>query len=80
MAGAGEAARAAVGFDAGATSRRYGLTFGVSARNVFNNVNLATPIGNLSSPLFGESNGLSSGPYSSNTANRRIDLQVTFSF
>jgi len=68
------------GFDAGATNRRYGLTFSVSARNVLNNVNLATPIGNLSSPLFGESNGLAGGPYSSNTANRRVDLQVTFSF
>jgi hypothetical protein len=68
------------GLDSGATNRRYGLTFAVSARNVFNNVNLATPVGNLSSPLFGESNGLAGGPYSSNTANRRIDLQVTFSF
>lgn len=68
------------GFDVGATNRRYALTFAVSARNVFNNVNLATPVGNLSSPLFGESNGLAGGPYSSNTANRRIDLQVTFSF
>jgi len=78
-AGGGGGARGG-GFDAGATNRRYGLTFGVSVRNVFNNVNLATPIGNLSSPLFGESNGLSPGPYSSSTANRRIDLQVTFSF
>jgi hypothetical protein len=68
------------GLDAGATNRRYSLTFAVSARNVFNNVNLATPVGNLSSPLFGASNGLASGPYSSSTANRRIDLQVTFSF
>jgi hypothetical protein len=67
-------------FDAGATNKRYNLTFAVSARNVLNNVNLATPIGNLSSPLFGESNGLAGGPYSSNTANRRIDLQVTFGF
>jgi hypothetical protein len=67
------------GFDA-PSNRRYGLTFAVSARNIFNNVNEATPIGNLSSPLFGESNGLAAGPYSSNTANRRIDLQVTFSF
>ena len=67
------------GFDA-ASDRRYGLTFAVSARNVLNNVNTAVPIGNLSSPLFGESNGLAGGPYSSNTANRRIDLQVTFSF
>jgi hypothetical protein len=68
------------GFDAGATNKRYGLTFAVSARNVLNNVNLATPIGDLSSPLFGQSNGLAGGPYSSNTANRRIDVQVTFSF
>jgi hypothetical protein len=67
-------------FDAGATNRRYTLTFAVAARNVLNNVNLAIPVGNLSSPLFGQSNGLAGGPYSSNTANRRIDLQVTFGF
>jgi Carboxypeptidase regulatory-like domain/TonB dependent receptor len=68
------------GFDQGATNRRYSLTFAVAARNIFNNVNLATPIGDLSSPVFGLSNGLAGGPYSSNTANRRIDLQVTFGF
>jgi hypothetical protein len=67
------------GFDA-PSNRRYGLTFAVSARNIFNNVNDATPIGNLSSPVFGESNGLAGGPYSSNTANRRVDLQMTFTF
>src|SRR6202040_4249395 len=43
------------GFDQGATNRRYSLTFAVSARNAFNKVNLATPIGDLSSPLFGQS-------------------------
>jgi hypothetical protein len=68
------------GMDAGATNRKYALTFGVNARNVFNNVNLATPIGNLSSPQFGEANGLAGGPYNNITANRRIDLQLTFSF
>jgi hypothetical protein len=67
------------GFDA-PSNRHYGLTFAVSARNIFNNVNDAIPIGNLSSPLFGEANGLAGGPYSSNTANRRMDLQVTFTF
>jgi hypothetical protein len=67
------------GFDL-PSSRRYSLTFAIAARNVLNNVNLATSVGNLSSPLFGESNGLAGGPYSSNTANRRIDLQVTFGF
>ncbi len=68
------------GPDAGATNHRYALTFSVNARNVFNNVNLATPIGNLGSPQFGESNGLAGRPYSDSTSNRRIDLQVSFSF
>ena len=64
----------------GASNNRYSLTFSVNARNVFNNVNLATPIGSLSSPLFGHANDLARGPYSSSTANRRIDLQVQFTF
>ncbi|MGB2679678.1 MAG: carboxypeptidase-like regulatory domain-containing protein [Candidatus Acidiferrum sp.] len=68
------------GPDAGATNRRYALTFGVIGRNVFNNVNVLTPIGNLGSPLFGESNGLTGRPYSDSTSNRRLDLQVTFTF
>jgi Carboxypeptidase regulatory-like domain/TonB dependent receptor len=66
--------------DAGATNRRYALTFGVVARNVFNNVNVLPLIGNLGSPLFGEPNGLIGRPYSDPSSNRRIDLQVTFSF
>ena len=68
------------GMDAGSTNRKYALTLGVNARNVFNNVNLGIPIGNLSSPQFGEANGLAGGPYNNNTANRRIDLQLSFSF
>jgi Carboxypeptidase regulatory-like domain len=63
-----------------ATSKRYNLTFSVSARNIFNRVNLSQPIGNLSSPLFGESNSLAGGPYSFGSATRRIDLQALFSF
>jgi hypothetical protein len=67
-------------FGGNPSNNRYNLTFGVNARNIFNNVNVATPIGNLSSPLFGQANGLAGGPYSSSTANRRIDLQVSFNF
>jgi carboxypeptidase family protein len=63
-----------------ATSRRYNLTFSVNARNVLNRVNLATPIGNLNSPLFGESNALAGGPFSSAAANRKLELQAAFSF
>ncbi len=63
-----------------ASNRRYSLTLGVNVRNIFNNVNLATPIGTLTSPQFGESNGLAGRPFSDSTSNRRIDLQLTFSF
>jgi hypothetical protein len=68
------------GMDAGATNRRYALTFAVSGRNIFNNVNVALPVGDLSSPLFGQSNGLAGGPFGSSTSNRRVDLQATFTF
>jgi hypothetical protein len=64
----------------GSSNYRYNLTFSVNARNLFNNVNFGTPIGNLSSPLFGEANSLAGQPYSSPTANRRIDLQLQFTF
>ncbi len=64
----------------GSSNRRYSLTLGVNARNLFNNVNVSPPIGNLSSPLFGVSNGLAGRPFSDSTSNRRVDLQLTFSF
>jgi hypothetical protein len=62
------------------TDRRYSLTFSVAVRNLLNNVNLAAPVGNLTSPLFGEANALAGGPFSSQSANRRIDVQATFNF
>ncbi len=62
------------------TSHRYNLTLSVSARNLLNNVNYAPPIGNLNSPIFGTSNALAGPPFSSGSANRRIDLQMLFSF
>ncbi|HEY6290890.1 MAG TPA: carboxypeptidase-like regulatory domain-containing protein [Terriglobia bacterium] len=61
-------------------NHRYNLTFSVQARNVFNNVNLGPPIGVLNSPLFGQSNSLAGGPFSSQAANRQINLQAMFSF
>ena len=63
-----------------ATTRRYNVTFSVSARNIFNRVNLAPPVGNLDSPIFAQSNALAGGPFSSGSASRRIDLQALFSF
>jgi hypothetical protein len=62
------------------TSHRYNLTFSVSARNLLNNVNYAAPVGNLDSPIFGTPNALAGAPFSSGSANRRIDLQMLFTF
>ena len=67
-------------FGGNPSDNRYNLTFSVNARNVFNHVNLSNPIGNLSSPLFGQSNSLVGGPFSSSTANRLIYLQCQFNF
>lgn len=60
--------------------RRYSLNFTAMGRNIFNNVNLATPVSVLQSPLFGKSNALSGGFFSSAASNRSIDLQVSFNF
>jgi hypothetical protein len=62
------------------SNKRYNLTFSANARNVFNNVNPAPPIGNLSSGLFGQSTALAGGVFNTQSANRRVDLQVMFSF
>src|ERR1700719_3696626 len=93
--GGGFGGRGGGGPDAGATNHRYSLTFSIAARNIFNDVNLTTPIGNLGSPLFGQSNGIATGfgpggPGGGGggggaggggaAANRKIDLQVSFNF
>jgi len=65
-------------FGSSSTNTRYSLTFSVGARNVFNNVNLGTPVGQLSSPLFGQSNSLAG--FFANGGNRHVDFQAMFSF
>lgn len=67
-------------FGGGTTNRRYNLTLSISARNLFNNQNPGLPIGNLSSPYFAQSISIAGGPFSSASANRRVDMQVMFSF
>jgi len=62
------------------TNQRYNLTFSANARNLFNFVNPAPPIGNLNSPLFGQSVALAGGVFNTQSANRRLDFQVMFSF
>jgi hypothetical protein len=62
------------------TTQRYSLTLSANARNLFNNVNPAPPIGNLNSPLFGQSVALAGGVFNTQSANRRLDFQVMFAF
>ena len=64
------------------SDRRYNLTLSSSVRNFFNKVNVGNPAGAwvLGSPFFDKYNSLQGGPFSTGVANRRIDLQATFSF
>ncbi|MFN7992915.1 MAG: carboxypeptidase regulatory-like domain-containing protein [Bryobacteraceae bacterium] len=64
------------------TSRRYNLTISVSARNLLNHVNPGPVIGQITSPLFGESNQVAGGygAFAETANNRRLELQMRFTF
>jgi hypothetical protein len=62
------------------SDRKFTVTFSVAARNLFNHVNPDTPVGNLSSPLFGQSTSIHGFGHGSASANRTIDFQARFSF
>lgn len=84
------AASAAAGKHLGAiignpgSGHRYNLTFSVSARNVLNHTNPGLITGNITSPLFGESNQIGRAPngegFYETANNRRIEMQVRFAF
>jgi Carboxypeptidase regulatory-like domain len=61
--------------------RKYSLTFIVGALNVFNIVNRGTPNGVLTSPLFGTTQTLATGPFGLPApGNRDVFMQALFSF
>jgi hypothetical protein len=66
------------------TEHRYNLTLSMSVQNLFNRANEGTPVGNLGSPLFGQSLttagrfGARDGGQSA--GNRRVELQLRFTF
>ncbi len=64
-----------------AAEKRFNLTFSVNFQNLLNHTNKFTPIGNLTSPSFGESNA-SAGSFGGGgaTGNRRIEAQVRLTF
>ncbi|HJP91980.1 MAG TPA: TonB-dependent receptor [Pyrinomonadaceae bacterium] len=82
--GAGPQGRSA----AASSEKRYTLNVSLNFQNVLNHVNLSTPVGNLSSPSFGESLGLGGafggfgggGGGSTGAGNRRIYAQVRLNF
>ena len=69
-----------MGMGGASSGHRYSLTLGAQASNLFNMVPYGTPTSSLSSPRFGQFTTLSTGPFSSQTAVRRIMLQATFNF
>jgi hypothetical protein len=90
-AGGGGAAKvAAIGPQGGGgtpSEKRYTLNVSINFQNLFNRVNLSTPVGNLASPSFGESLGLGGafggfggGGGSTGAGNRRIYAQVRLNF
>lgn len=62
------------------TGKRYNLGVGLMVQNVFGNRDLGAPNGVLGSPQFGQSTELQGGPYTTNSAVRRIALQASFNF
>jgi hypothetical protein len=77
------------GAAAGNSEKRFNLNVSLYIQNVFNHVNLGTPIGTLSSPRFGESIGLSTtatqfggpgGGGSAGAGNRRIYALLRLNF
>jgi len=74
------------GAGAAASEKRYNLNVSINFQNIFNHVNLGPPVGNLSSPSFGESVALGGAfggfgaPGSTGAGNRRIYAQVRLNF
>jgi hypothetical protein len=82
------------GFGGPAGNKRYNLTFSANIRNLFNIANLGIPsgevgatiftggvaTGTIANPTFNKSNSISGGIFGTPSADRRIDLQMTFSF
>ena len=72
------------GFFGGNDTRKpYNLTLGMNIQNIFNIVNQGNPVGSLTSPDFGRSRSNSGGFGffgGGGSANRRIDLQLRFSW
>ncbi|HEY6230159.1 MAG TPA: carboxypeptidase regulatory-like domain-containing protein [Pyrinomonadaceae bacterium] len=77
----------------GGEAKRYSMQFSLNFQNILNHVNLTPPVGNLSSPFFGQSLSLNGGfggfggpgggggiGGGSGAGNRKVTAQVRFNF
>jgi hypothetical protein len=83
-ASSGRAAGASGAAKGAPVEKRYSMTFSLRAVNLFNRTNLSAPVGDLSSPFFGQSTA-TAGSFGFNNnvpsvGNRRVEAQVRFSF
>jgi hypothetical protein len=66
------------------TPRKYNLTVAMSGRNLLNHNNPGPIVGNISSPLFGQSNQIAGTPngegFLETANNRRLELQIRFTY
>lgn len=63
------------------TEKRYNMTLSVTARNLLNRTNPATPIGVLTSALFGRANALADAyKPAPGAGNRRVEVQLRLKF
>ena len=62
------------------TGRKYNLTLGAAAQNLFNEIPYGNPTSTLTSSKFGIPTSLQGGVFASSTAVRRITLQASFNF
>ena len=89
--GGGEGMRGGMmgGLGGGGGAAKYNLTVALNFQNILNHTNLGLPVGNLSSPLFGQSTGVAGrfgmfggfgGGEGPGAPNRRIFLNLRFTF
>jgi hypothetical protein len=70
------------GMGSESSEHRYNLTLSITARNALNHENEAAPVGVVTSPYFLQSTSIAGGfgPESVSSTQRRIDLQIRFTF
>ena len=90
--GGGGGGRGGFGGGANANNKKYSLNFNVQALNLFNDIDLGTPVGGIQptfnagtgqygpGPQFGKSDGLAGNIFSTSSAARRMFFQAAFQF